>query len=92
MGREFRVLSALAPRFAECPRPIHHCTDESITGAPFYVVERVRGIILRRDYPEGMATPSLVQAQQLALVETLARLHSIDCRAKELAGLGRPEG
>lgn len=92
MGREFRVLSALAPRFAECPRPIHHCADESIIGAPFYLVERIRGIILRRDYPDGMATPSLVRAQQFALIETLANLHALDCRATEFTGLGRPEG
>lgn len=92
MSREFRVLSALAPSFAECPRPIHHCADESIIGAPFYVVQRIRGIILRRDYPDGLATPSLVRAQQLALIETLARLHAVDCRSSELAGLGRPEG
>lgn len=93
MGREFRVLSALAPDFPECPRPVHHCADESVIGAPFYLVERIRGIILRRDYPAGLAaTPVMVRAQQHALVATLARLHGLDCRAPALAELGRPEG
>ncbi|MGH8198569.1 MAG: phosphotransferase family protein, partial [Steroidobacteraceae bacterium] len=93
MGREFRVLSALAPDFPECPRPVHHCADESVIGAPFYLVERIRGLILRRDYPEGVAaTPSLVRAQQHALVATLARLHGLDCRTSGLAELGRAEG
>ena len=93
MGREFRVLSALQGVFAESPRPIHFCEDETIIGAPFYVVERIRGIILRRDYPAGLqATPALVKAQQHALVDTMARLHAIDPRAPGLAEFGRPEG
>jgi aminoglycoside phosphotransferase (APT) family kinase protein len=93
MGREFRVLSALKRGFAECPRPVHNCTDESVIGAPFYVVERIRGIILRRDYPpELRATPGLVRAQQTALVDALARLHGLDYRALGLADLGRPDG
>ncbi len=93
MGREFRVLSALKPGFAECPTAIHLCTDETVIGAPFYIVERIRGIILRRDYPSGLAaTPELVRAQQLALVDVLAKLHGLDYRERGLAELGRPEG
>ena len=93
MLREFRVLSGLRAGFAECPRPLHFCADESVIGAPFYVVERIRGIILRRDYPAGLeATPALVRAQQSALVDVLARLHGLDYRALGLADLGRPEG
>lgn len=93
MAREFRVLSALAGRFAESPRPLHYCDDESVIGAPFYVVQRIRGIILRRDYPADLpATPALVRAQQEALVDGLARLHRIDWESLGLAGFGHPEG
>jgi aminoglycoside phosphotransferase (APT) family kinase protein len=93
MAREYRVLTALKPGFPECPAPIHFCADESVIGAPFYLVERIRGIILRRDYPAGLAaTPELVRAQQTALVDGLARLHSLDCHALGLEGLGRPDG
>lgn len=93
MAREYRVLSALQGVFAESPRPIHFCEDESIIGAAFYVVERIRGIILRRDYPpELAATPALVRAQQHALIDTLARLHAIDHRAHGLAEFGKPDG
>jgi aminoglycoside phosphotransferase (APT) family kinase protein len=93
MNREFRVLSALHAGFAECPRPLHFCADESVIGAPFYVVERIRGIILRRDYPvELAATPSLVRAQQLALIDALARLHGLDYASLGLLDLGQPEG
>ncbi|MGB5131827.1 MAG: phosphotransferase family protein [Steroidobacteraceae bacterium] len=93
MNREFRVLSALRAGFAECPRPLHFCADQSVIGAPFYLVERIRGIILRRDYPSGLeATPALVRAQQLALVDVLARLHGLDYASLGLADLGQPEG
>lgn len=93
MGREFRMLSALQGVFQESPRPVHHCGDESVIGVPFYLVERIRGIILRRDYPPGLAaTPALVRAQQHALIDTLARLHAIDHRARGLAEFGRAEG
>jgi len=93
MSREFRVLSALQGVFAESPRPVLFCEDESVIGAPFYVVERIRGIILRRDYPAALeATPALVCTQQAALVDTLARLHAIDYRALGLAEFGRPDG
>ncbi len=93
MAREFRVLSALRPAFPLCPRPVHYCEDESVIGAPFYVVERIRGIILRRDYPAGLpATPRLVRAQQLALIDALAQLHRVDYRSLGLAELGRPAG
>jgi aminoglycoside phosphotransferase (APT) family kinase protein len=93
MSREFRVLSALQGVFAESPRPLHLCADESVIGAPFYVVERIRGIILRRDYPAGLApTPALVRAQQCALIDTLARLHRLDHHALGLGEFGRPEG
>jgi aminoglycoside phosphotransferase (APT) family kinase protein len=64
-----------------------------VIGAPFYVVERIRGIILRRDYPPELpATPGLVCTQQRALVDALARLHGLDYRALGLADLGRPDG
>src|SRR5690606_32250318 len=93
MYREFRVLSALHAGFAECPRPLYFCADESVIGAPFYVLERIRGIILRRDYPvELAARPALVRTQQLALIDVLARLHGLDYASLGLADLGQPEG
>jgi aminoglycoside phosphotransferase (APT) family kinase protein len=93
MGREFRVLAALQGSFAASPRPLHLCEDESVIGAPFYVVERIRGVILRRDYPPGLEpTPALVRAQQCALIDTLACLHGLDHRALGLGEFGRPKG
>src|SRR3569832_1574511 len=48
MGREFRILSALHPIYAKVPRPLSYCDDDSVLGAPFYLMERVPGVILRK--------------------------------------------
>src|SRR5215469_9212199 len=55
MGREYRVLSQLHSVYP-APRPLLYCDDTSILGAPFYLMERLHGIILRRDFPEGLQT------------------------------------
>ncbi|OYW91168.1 MAG: phosphotransferase family protein, partial [Pseudomonadales bacterium 32-61-5] len=51
MGREYRILNQLNAGFPYCPKAYAHCTDENLIGAEFYVMERVKGIILREDMP-----------------------------------------
>ncbi len=93
MGREFRILSALAKGYAQAPKPICYSEDPSIMGAPFYVMERLRGIIIRKDVPEGVELPEPKLRQLcLHLVDTLADLHALDYKAIGLDGLGKPEG
>nr|WP_255604128.1 phosphotransferase family protein [Oscillochloris sp. ZM17-4] len=93
MGREHRILSALAGRYARAPRPLAYSDDPAILGAPFYVMERVRGIILRSSPPAGLdLTPALMGAMCGSLVQTLADLHRVDYVAAGLGDLGRPEG
>src|SRR2546426_2814117 len=55
MGREYRVLSQLCQVYPLAPQPYVYCADESILGAPFYVMERRQGIILRRTLPPGFS-------------------------------------
>src|SRR5271170_5080052 len=55
MGRENRILAALAPAWPKAPRPLASCDDAAVIGTPFYVMERVRGVILRAKVPEGLA-------------------------------------
>src|SRR5689334_18450220 len=54
MGRELRVLSALAPVWPRAPKPVVGCDDVEVIGAPFYAMERVRGVVIRRGVPKGM--------------------------------------
>jgi aminoglycoside phosphotransferase (APT) family kinase protein len=90
MLREHRLLSRLAPVYPKAPRPVAACEDLSVMGAPFYLMERVRGVILRRTTPFD---PTLdMGALSEALVDTLADLHRVDVAAAGLGDLGRPEG
>src|SRR5690606_486088 len=45
MGREHRILSKLSAAWPKAPRPIVHCEDPEVLGAPFYLMERVQGVI-----------------------------------------------
>ncbi len=93
MHREYRVLSKLAPAWPKAPAPIAYCEDEGILGAPFYVMRRLHGIILRRQLPKGMRLdPAQARALSQSLIDGLAELHAIDYAAAGLADLGRPEG
>jgi aminoglycoside phosphotransferase (APT) family kinase protein len=93
MEREFRILRGLHPVYGQVPRPLAFCGDPSIPGAPFYVMERVRGVILR-GRPEELAALSHAQARGLgeALVDALAGIHQVDWRAAGLADLDRGAG
>jgi aminoglycoside phosphotransferase (APT) family kinase protein len=95
MGREFRVLSALAAAATRIPvpRPVALCDDDSVIGAQFYLMERIRGIILRKDPPPGLElTPALARRLCETLVDTLVELHAIDAAAVGLGDFGRPDG
>ena len=92
MHREYRVMKALHPHFP-CPRVLAYTEDASLLGAPFYVMDKVEGIILRRDLPPGLTYPP-EQARQLCLnlVDALIKLHTLDYKAIGLGDLGHPEG
>ena len=93
MGREFRVLSALKPIYGQVPQPVLYCEDESVIGAPFYLMERVKGIILRNQPPKGLElTPELMRSISAAAVDNLADLHSLDIEQSGLISMGKPEG
>jgi aminoglycoside phosphotransferase (APT) family kinase protein len=93
MGREHRVISALGRTDVPVPRTLHLCIDPAVLGAPFYVMERVVGVHVVRDFPPGYADePAQRRAVGEALVDVLADLHSVDPAAVGLADFGRPEG
>src|SRR5215216_3587777 len=63
MNSEHRILSHLYPVYKKVPRPLLFCDDESIFGAPFYVMERVTGIILRAKPPAEIdLSPDVMRA------------------------------
>lgn len=93
MGREFFVLSRLNPVYPKAPRPYVYCEDEEVIGAPFYVMERRRGVILRRSLPPGLMLPPVLASRLCqSFVAGLAELHQIDYQKAGLGELGKKEG
>jgi aminoglycoside phosphotransferase (APT) family kinase protein len=93
MSREYRILSHLYPVYKKVPRPLLFCEDESILGAPFYVMERVNGIILRAKPPAGIdLSPVLMRTLSETFIENLAEIHEIDYSKAGLSELGSPQG
>jgi aminoglycoside phosphotransferase (APT) family kinase protein len=93
MAREFRVLEAVSPLFLQAPSVYLLCEDKAVLGAVFYLMERRRGVVLRRDAaPEFALIQDYPQRASAAFIDCLAELHSIDIRRHGLDSLGRPEG
>jgi aminoglycoside phosphotransferase (APT) family kinase protein len=93
MGREFAVLSGLVGVYPKVPRPLIHCADDSVIGAPFYVMTRLEGIVLRPQMPAGMIPPApLMAAIAESFTHNLVALHAVDYAAAGLGDLGHPEG
>ena len=94
MGREFRVLSLLkAAGYGKIPDPVVFCEDESVLGAPFYVMERVPGIILRANMASKLdLSPETMRRLSESLVDTLVELHALDIHSTGLSTLGKPDG
>jgi aminoglycoside phosphotransferase (APT) family kinase protein len=93
MAREYRILSHLYPVFPKVPRPLLYCEDETVMGAPFYLMERVRGVILRARPPAGLElSPDLMRKLSTAFIDNLVEIHSVDYERAGLAELGKPEG
>jgi aminoglycoside phosphotransferase (APT) family kinase protein len=93
MGREFRVLSKLRAVYPPAPKVLVYCDDISVLGAPFYLMEPIPGIILRRTLPAGLDF-SADTARRLSesFVDSLAGLHRMDYTSIGLSDLGKPEG
>ena len=89
MKREFLIQSRLKPVYDLVPTVIALCEDHSIIGSDFYVMERIKGDIFRRDVPESL-TKEDISIMATSLVAGLARLHDVD--ATVLAELNKGLG
>jgi len=91
MGREYSVLSKLRAHFPYCPKPLAHSADKSIIGREFYMMEKVEGIIPRRELPIEYSKDGL---QQLCrnLIDVQVQLHQVDIVKTDLIQLGKPQG
>jgi aminoglycoside phosphotransferase (APT) family kinase protein len=95
MGREYRVLSRLWRAFKPAPRGMLYCEDASIIGAPFFVMERRSGILIRMRQPlppEIPNDPATFRRISEGFIDTLADLHAVDYASIGLGDLGKPAG
>lgn len=92
VGREYRVMAALQGSTVPVPQTVASCTDSAVIGAPFTLVRKVDGRVLRGPGDVAGLDPVAVDRCFQALIETLARLHDITPSSVGLDRLGRPDG
>jgi aminoglycoside phosphotransferase (APT) family kinase protein len=93
MRREHRVMTGLWDTPVPVPRTLALCTDEDVLGAPFYVMERVHGHIVREELPTGYADePAQRRAIGEGLIDVLAALHEVEPGEVGLGDYGKPAG
>jgi aminoglycoside phosphotransferase (APT) family kinase protein len=92
MAREYTVMRALAVTAVPVPNAIAFCDDLSVNGAPFYVMSKVDGVILRTPADMTDVTPSQAKRCSEDLVDVLAAIHAVDYTAVGLGDFGHPDG
>ena len=93
MSREYKVLSSLKDHYHKTPDPIHYCPDKNIIGSDFYLMERVKGVILRsNNYSQIVKDKSQFNFLSEQFVESFVELHKIDINKIGLSDFGNPEG
>lgn len=93
MGREYKILSKLNPVYPFVPKPLVFDEAGEVMGAQFYVMERLRGVILRRQLPPELGFDAAKKRKlDEAFVDKLAELHMLDYTKAGLGDLGKPAG
>ncbi len=93
MGREYKILSALKNVYPYCPKPLVYTEDLSILGSPFYLMERINGIIIRQSIPQELQmTPENTSRLFETILKVQYELHAIDYEKIGLGNFGKPEG
>lgn len=91
MGREYRVLNALEGTGVRSPATVLMCADERIIGAPFYLMERAQGFVIRHEPPDVFGHAERARFGD-EIVDALVELHAVDPEACGLGGFGKPYG
>jgi aminoglycoside phosphotransferase (APT) family kinase protein len=89
--REYRVLNALQSTAVPVPRTVLACDDESVIGAPFYLMEKVDGVVIRSELPDIFTEAERGRIGD-ELVDAMVELHSVEPASCGLEGLAKPSG
>jgi aminoglycoside phosphotransferase (APT) family kinase protein len=90
--REAQLLTAVAVADVRTPDVLLTCDDESVIGAPFYVMELVQGDVITTSIPDPLDTPEERSRIAEELIDSLVEIHAVDWRASGLEGYGKPTG
>jgi aminoglycoside phosphotransferase (APT) family kinase protein len=90
--REARLLSAVEDAEVRTPPVLATCDDESVIGAPFYVMEKIEGDVVVTDIPPALDTPAERARMAEELIDALVEIHAVDWQASGLEGYGKPSG
>ncbi len=85
--REYRYISALHGK-ARVPRPVAVCEDPSVIGAPFYLMERKDGVVIRAEMPAAYDHPEGRAKVAEEIIDALVELHAVDYEAAGIGGKG----
>ena len=93
MSREYSVLSTLHKSFPLAPEAYLFEQDPSIIGAPFFIMERKHGLVIRTEIPvEFSDLANAGENISLALVDALVKLHKVNYLELGLGEFGKPDG
>ena len=93
MNREYTILNGLKRIYNKVPKPYIYSDNVKIIGAPFYLMERKKGIILRGNTPKKQL-PDKLEMRNLSkkFIFTLAEIHRLNYKKAGLESLGKPIG
>lgn len=92
MAREYKIISAVGQTRVPVPRALGLCVDDTVNGAPFYVMSFVNGAVLDSPMSAEQLTFELRQTASEYLFDVLAELHQVDIDAIGLGGLAKRTG
>src|SRR5271154_7171024 len=92
MAREHTVLAALAGTDVPVPRTLAFCSDDAVNDAPFYVMDKVDGVILRTPAEMTALSPDEARRCSEGLIDVLVAIHAVDYQAVGLSEFGHPDG
>jgi aminoglycoside phosphotransferase (APT) family kinase protein len=93
MTREAKFMTALKPVYPYVPTVVALCEDQEILGCDFYVMDRIRGIIPRQDFPPSLhLDPSQTRALCLSVIDKMIELHKVEPSLAGLDSFGKGQG
>ena len=93
MPREYHLQKKLKPHYAYVPEMLAVCEDEEVLGSTFYLMERLEGVIPRKNLPRGVDWGrETIQEICHSFWDKMIELHQVDYKKEGLDDLGKGEG